>query len=125
MNIFEYAAENKIRFQYKGLISVEDLYDLPLKDLDGIYKALRKEEKAADEESLLATKGKDDIVLGVKIDLIKHVVNRRLEQKAAMDLAKENKAKRQRLLEIKAKRDDAALESMSDDELMKAIADLS
>ena len=33
-NIFEYAVRNKVRFPFKGMISVEDLWDLSLTNLD-------------------------------------------------------------------------------------------
>jgi uncharacterized protein YfkK (UPF0435 family) len=33
---------NKYRFEFRGLISAEDLFDLKLEDLDVIYKGLKK-----------------------------------------------------------------------------------
>lgn len=47
-----------------------------------------------------------------------------MAEKKAREDAKKNSEKRQRLLEIKAKRQDAALENMSDEELDKALAEL-
>lgn len=35
-NIFEAATRYKYRFPFKGMISVEDLWDLKLQDLDSV-----------------------------------------------------------------------------------------
>ena len=67
-NIFEYATKNKLRFEYKGSISTEDLWTLSVTELDKIYKILNKKKKVeAEEESLLSTKTKEDEELEVQI----------------------------------------------------------
>ena len=40
---FETASRVKSRFNHTGLISVEDLWDIPLEDVDEIFKQLNKE----------------------------------------------------------------------------------
>lgn len=123
-NIFEYAVENKLRFPYKGSVSTEDLYDLSVNELDTIYKNLKREAKKADEDSLLTTQSEEDISLNVKIEIVKAIVTKKLAAVEARKKAKENKEKRDKLLEIKAQRENAALENMSDEELNKALAEL-
>lgn len=123
-NIFEYAVENKLRFPYKGSVSTEDLYDLSVNELDTIYKNLKREAKKADEDSLLTTQSKEDISLNVKIEIVKAIVAKKLAAVEARKKAKENKEKRDKLLEIKAQRENAVLENMSDEELNKALAEL-
>lgn len=123
-NIFEYAVENKLRFPYKGSIGTEDLYNLSVNELDSIYKNLKREEKKADEDSLLTTQSKEDISLTVKIEIVKTIVAKKLAKDEERKKAKENKEKREKLLEIKAQRENAALENMSDEELDKALAEL-
>ena len=39
-NKFEIAIRNKYRFPYKGMITIEDLWDLSVTQLDGIFKTL-------------------------------------------------------------------------------------
>ncbi|WP_243033922.1 hypothetical protein [Clostridium sp. AF50-3] len=56
------AARCKYRFPYRGNISVEDLWDLPVKALDGIFKTLNAEVKQSQEESLLENKSPEDEV---------------------------------------------------------------
>ena len=41
-NIFEAATRYKYRFPFKGMISVEDLWDLKLQDLDSVFKLMKK-----------------------------------------------------------------------------------
>ena len=45
MELFEIATRNKYRFPFKGWISTEDLWDLSVQNLDGIFKTLNKEFK--------------------------------------------------------------------------------
>lgn len=124
MNIFEVATREKYRFPYKGMISVEDLWDLSLTALDSIYKSLNKEVKQSQEESLLETKSKADITLANKIEIIKHIVSVKQQEVTNRLLEKERKEKKQRIMEIMAKRDDEALEKASDDELRKMLEEL-
>ena len=72
--IFEFATRNKVRFPFKGMISVEDLWDLSLTNLDSIYKTLNKQVKQSEEESLLSTKASVDTELEVQIAIVKHIV---------------------------------------------------
>lgn len=122
--LFELAARNKMRFPFRGMISVEDLWDLSLTNLDLVFKTLNAEAKKSEEESLLNTKSKEDEEISNKIDIVKYIVNVKLEEKRARDDARKNAEMKQRLLEIKAKRQDAALENMSDEDLDKMLAEL-
>ena len=86
-NIFEYATRNKVRFPFKGMISVEDMWDLSLANLDSIYKMLNKQIKQSEEESLLATKTSVDIELEVQIAIVKHIVSVKLEEQETREKA--------------------------------------
>ena len=54
--MFEVAVRDKFRYPYKGVIATEDLWDLSVQQLDGIFKTLKSQEKKAQEESLLDTR---------------------------------------------------------------------
>lgn len=123
-NLFESATRSKMRFPFKGMISVEDLWDLSLTNLDTVFKTLNAEAKKSEEESLLNTKSKEDEEISNKIEIVKYIVSVKLDEKKKREDAKKNAEMRQRLLEIKAKRQDAALENMSDEDLDKALAEL-
>ena len=79
--LFEVATRNKFRFAFKGMISVEDLWDLKVEQLDVVYKNLMEEIKKASEESLLKTKSKDQEELEVKINIVKYIVEVKLEER--------------------------------------------
>ncbi len=123
--LFINATRNNYQFPFKGMINVIDLWDLSLTNLDSVFKTLNAEVKKSEEESLLNTKSKEDEEISNKIEIVKYIVSVKLDEKKKREDAKKNAEMRQRLLEIKAKRQDAALENMSDEELDKALAELS
>ena len=121
--IFEYALKNKVRFNFRGLITVEDLWDLGQRELDHIYKNLMAEKKNFETESLIE-KTVENKELEVKIEIVKYVFNQKVEAQKAAEKAAENAAKKQKLLGILARKQDAALEEMSVEDLEKLINDL-
>ena len=79
--MFEIATRKKLRFNFKGLKSVEELWDLSLTDLDSIFKGLNSEFKKSQEESLLDTKSEEDKLVELKIQIIKYIVNVKKKKK--------------------------------------------
>lgn len=123
MNLFEIASREKYRFPYKGLISVEDLWDLTLPQLDGVYKALSKEVKTQGEDSLMA-EAITDKKLSNMIEIVKYIFSVKQQEADARKTAAENKRKRERIAEVLAQKEDEALHNMSADELKKLMTDL-
>lgn len=124
MNLFEVATRANYQFPFRGMINVIDLWDLSLTNLDSVFKSLNAEVKKFEEESLLHTKSKEDEEISNKIKIVKYIVNVKLNEKKKRENDIKNAETRQKLLEIKAKRQNAALENMSDEELDKALAEL-
>ncbi len=122
--MFEFALKNKVRFPYRGLISVEDLFDLNVRELDSIFKTLNAQVKKAQEESLLATKSKEDEVLSCQIEIVKHIVSTKLDEAEAAKQSREIKEKKQKIMEIMAAKKDEALHNMSVDDLQKMLDSL-
>ena len=123
-NIFEYATRNKVRFPFKGMISVEDLWDLSLTNLDSIYKTLNKQVKQSEEESLLSTKSNVDTELEVQIAIVKHIVSVKLAEREAAEKAFAKKAQKQKIMSIIATKQDEALQNSSIDDLKKMLDEL-
>jgi hypothetical protein len=123
-NLFEIATRNRYRFNYKGVMTVEDLWSLRVEDLDAIFKMLNRQKKTADEDSLLATKSAEDQDLANKIDIVRYIVSVKLAEAADRVSAAEKKAQRDKILEIVAKKKDKALEDMGIEDLMKKLEEL-
>lgn len=124
MNIFEYATREALRFPYKGMQSVEDLWKLSLTELDSIYKILNKQIKQSEEESLLDEKNDVDEVLEVQIAIIKHIVKVKKEEKVAKEKASAKKAQKQKIMSIIATKENEALQNSSIDDLKKMLDEL-
>lgn len=116
--LFVMATRCKFRFPFKGQISVEDLWDLSVKNLDTIFKALNAEAKQAKEESLLAAKSAADAELEAKIEIIKYIVVVKQEEAKQKATAAANKEQQRRIDVIIAAKQDEALQNMSVEELL-------
>lgn len=121
--LFETASKMKVRFNYRGVITTEDLWDLDVRALDYIYKQLMVAKKESETESLLEEK-KTNPILEVQIEIVKHIFNVKVEERKAAELQAENAAKKQKILAILARKQDAELENKSAEELEKLIKDL-
>lgn len=121
--MFDKATRMKLRFPYKGQCTVEDLWDLGVTALDGIYKALRSAQKEQDGESLLSEK-KENAELALQVEIVKHIVG--VKQAEAEDKRKavERKAQKERIMEIIAQKQDESLKGKSIDELTALLAGL-
>lgn len=122
--MFEYATRNKVRFPFKGLVSVEDLWDLSPTNLDSIYKTLNRQAKQSEEESLLDKKTIVDKELGVQIAIIKHIVAVKLEEQEAREKASAKKEQKQKIMSIIATKQDEALKNSSVEDLQKMLDEL-
>jgi hypothetical protein len=122
--MFEKATRSKLRFPYKGQCSVEDLWDIPVKELDNIFKGLNKQIQEVSGESLLDTRTTEDDILKLKIDIIRHIVSVKLEEAASRKTAKERAEKKQKIMEILAAKQDNALQEKSPEELQKMLDEL-
>ena len=116
-NIFEAATKEKYRFPFKGMISVEDLWDLKLQDLDSVFKSLNKQKKQNDEESLLQVKTAEDQELDNKIQIVKYIVKFKQEEIEERLQAKYKKEYNQKLLELIERKQNEELAGKSIEEL--------
>lgn len=122
-NIFEFALRNKLRFNYRGLITVEDLWDLGTQGLDYIYKGLMSEKRQTETESLIEKKT-ENTMLEAKIEIVKYIFNQKVEELKAAEKKAENAEKKQKILAILARKQDAELEEKSAEELKSLLEDL-
>lgn len=132
MTVFEHASRMKLRFSSpQGLITTEDLWDIPLTsktgraNLDDIARAYSRQLKTQGEESFVTIPARKDPVLELGFEIVKRIIEIRLaENKAAKDKAEKAK-KRQKIVDLIAKKEDEALGETDLAELKKQLKELS
>lgn len=117
-NLFEQASRAQLRFTLpKGVITTEDLWSLRLEDLDTLAKKLNKEIKDSNEESFITTRSTANKKLELAFEIVKHVINVRLAENEKRAKSAENAAKRAKLLELIAEKEDENTKGKSIEEL--------
>lgn len=118
MNIFEQATKSKLRFEHKGYIDTEMLWDLSLVNLDKVYKNLKSQLKEADGDSLLAVTTTEDVETKLKMEVVKHIFDARQAENLSKLQAKERAAKRQEIMGLIALKEQNELQGKSKEELL-------
>ncbi len=131
-DLFEQAARLKLRFDTpKGLLLVEDLWDLPLTspsgsraNLDSIAIDLHLATRDAAEVVSFVDAGKstvsEDLLLAFEV--VKHIIGVRVAERDRAKEAADRREKKQRLLQLIAQKQDEELAGKSVDEL-RALAE--
>ena len=123
--MFEKASRMKLRvITTRGAITTEDLWDLSLANLNGLAKNLNKQIKAAEEEDFLKEQGKAATELKLAFDITLHVLQTKKAEQEAREAASEKAEKKRKLLEILARKQDASLEGLTEEELRAQIQSL-
>ena len=129
--IFIQASKQKFRFpSTKGELTAEQLWDLPLQsksgfDLDNVAKAVNAQLKAVTEESFVSSNERPEHSrLLAMLEVVKYVIADRLKAAEEMRSRLDKAQKREKLLSLLEKKQDAALESLSAEEIAAQIAAL-
>lgn len=124
MDIFEQASREALRFETPvGTITTEDLWVLPLAskanraNLDDIAVGLHSKLQAVSTVSFVTERKSDDAKNQLKFDIVKHVIDVRLEQNKQATLLAANKEKKQQILAIIAQKQNEQLAGSSLEEL--------
>lgn len=124
--MFDKATRNKLRFESpKGLLSVEDLWDLPLTaknggaSLDNLAKGLSRKLKDTETESFVLKTVKVDSSLQLSFDIVKHIIDIRLGEVEKAEVSRVAKEKKQRIQAIIAQKQDEQLKGASLEELQE------
>jgi hypothetical protein len=123
--MFEKASRLKLRIPTNlGSLNAEDLWDLPLTsrnslDLDTVAKALHRSIKASEEESFITKTSKASETLQLRFDIVKYIIDVKMAEAEVEKTKSENKAKRQRILEIVAAKQNKELEDKPLAELLE------
>ena len=124
MSLFERAVKCKLRFHSgKGLLSVEDLYELNLNSLDNIAKAVNKQIKLEEEESFVKQASKVSTELNLQLDILKHVIADKIAVQEANKKRAETLAKKSQIEDILLRKKSQQLEDLPVEELEKMLAE--
>jgi hypothetical protein len=130
MNIFEQASIQKLRFaSERGELTTEQLWDLPLTaksnfDLNNVAKAVSRDLKNASEEDFVSAKTDAGAKDSLKLDIVKHIIAAKLAAQEALRNRAAKAVIRQKVLDALAHKQDAELAGLSQEELMKKLAEL-
>lgn len=128
--MFEKATKEKYRFETaRGNITTEDLWDMPLTNLDGfsldnLAKSLNRALKESEEESFVIQRSNASNVIDSKLDIVKRVIEVKLLDIKEKENAVAKEAKKGKILDILADKEDSSLRSKSKKDLMKMLEDL-
>ena len=115
MDIFQKAIKRKIRFQYNGVLTVEDLYDLRPKSLDELYRELAKNSNEGGEGLLDLSREETDNTL--RMELVKAVFEDKAKDAERARKAMSTRAQKEKIREIIAEKQDGALRDKSLEDL--------
>ena len=122
-NIFEQASREALRFDSpKGQLHVEDLWRLPLQSATGKANlndlAIALNKKIVEGSiSFVEPSTAPNKELQLKFDVVRHIINVRVAEAKIEREASDRAAQKQKILEILARKKDAALEGKSTEEL--------
>ena len=126
--IFETALRGKFRFEHKGLISTEDLWDLKIEQLDKIYSNLSDKLDIANKGSLLnsvtVNKSIEQQEIDTKMQIAKYIFDVKVKEQEDRRLAKEKKEQKQKILALLDEKQNEELKNKSIDELKKMLENL-
>lgn len=130
-DMFIKATREKMRFNFKGVITVEDLWDLSLNNLRIIYTNLKEElNKISTDDDLFEVDAvdkktaKEIDTLNTGIEIIRYIVKVKKEEAEVKKKAAENAALKKKLVSILADKQEEAYKNLSEEELLKKINEL-
>ena len=137
-DLFEKASQRKLRFDTcRGFVMVEDLWDMPLTEenpkvvlglpqefsLDALAKRLNRHLKEAEEESFVKPHSTASTSLALALDIVKRVIEVKLKNIEIQEKRTATIARKDKIMEILASKEDDSLREKSAEELKKMLED--
>lgn len=128
-NLFAQALKNKVRFQTeKGLLTVEDLFDLSLNSLNVIYQRLSKSKKELSGDALFESedlsKRREEKRLEDAMAIVKTVFEIRQKEIQEKESRQAKALEKRRLLEALAEKREEGIKQLDEDEILARLAEL-
>jgi len=116
--MYKEAAKQKLRFSTpKGSLSVEQLWDLSITDLDTLAVSLEESYKNSKGKSFLDKRTTKDKGLKLQFDIVLDVLNSKVEDSEALRDAADVKEHNQKILKLISEKKDGELAGKSVKEL--------
>ncbi len=114
MSIYKEASKQKLRFQTPvGNLSVEQLWDLSIENLDTMAVALEEEHAKSGKKSFVAKKTEKDKTTKLKFDIVLDILTTKVEEQDVATQKAEDKKHNEKILAIIADKKDKSLEGKS------------
>lgn len=118
----EQACKQKLRIETsKGLLTIEQLWDLPLTDLDKMAVSLERKKNAGQTKTFLNVETEADETAKLKFDIVLDVLKTKMDEEAAYKKSIENREHNQKVYAAIARKKDGQLESMTIEQLEEQI----
>ena len=122
--MFKEASKLKLRFATtKGSLSVEQLWDLSITDLDTLAVSLEEAHKNSKGKSFLEKRTTKDKGLKLQFDIVLDILQTKVDDSEALREKAEDKEHNKKILELIAKKKDGELEGKSIKELTGMLRD--
>jgi len=117
-NIFKEGSKEKLRFSTnKGLLSIEQLWDLSLTDLDSLVVSLDNEVAQSGKKSFLVKTTVKDKISKLRFDIALDILTSKNEEEKAAIAKIAEKERKEKILAIIASKKDESLSQKSVEEL--------
>ncbi len=122
--MYKEALQKKLRFKTnKGIITIEDLFDLSLQNLNTLAIMLDEKVNEAPKKSFIEELPAEENDDELRFNIVKDVINIKLKaRKDSIDKAQKD-AQKKRIAKLIAKKQDEALEGKSIEELQAMLKD--
>lgn len=114
MENYKLATQQKLRFQTsKGLLSIEQLWDLSLEDLDVLAVSLEAQHKESGKKSFLIKTSVKDKTAKLRFDVVLDILNTKVEEAQAAAEALEIKEHNKKIIALISEKQDESLKGKS------------
>lgn len=115
---YKQASQQKLRVETSvGLLSVEQLWDLPVEELDSIAVKLSEDYEKSSGKSFLQKRSLKDKTVKLKFDVVLDILETKVKNAETASKAQETKEHNQKILGLIAEKQDGELQGKSIEEL--------
>ncbi|HKZ41788.1 MAG TPA: hypothetical protein VJ044_12550 [Candidatus Hodarchaeales archaeon] len=112
--MYKTAAKQKLRIAtVKGALSVEQLWDLSLTEIDALAVSLEKEHQESGKKSFLTSRSEKDKTVKLKFDIVLDILNTKVDEAEVLQQKKARKERNQKILSLIEEKKDETLKSKS------------